>query len=113
MYLQIENEFKKNSKTRTSQLLFVVGVVILSIICTTILDIIKVAENYASVYAVILLVGMFIFYIICYVIMFFIGISKGKRTIKSFFQIQTTIQAYQKRIHDEDIKILKKFWKNI
>ena len=39
--------------------------------------------------------------------MFFIGLTKDKRTIKAFFSIVETIQAYQNKLHDEDIKILK------
>ena len=107
MYLQIENKFKKNSKIRTSQSLFIVGALLLTIICSMLLNLIKSEENYWGIYALILLIGSFVFYVICYVFMFFIGLTKDKRTIKAFFSISETIQAYQNRLHDEDIKILK------
>ena len=46
MYLQIENKFKKNSKIRTSQLLFIFGALLLAITCSMLLDLIKSEENY-------------------------------------------------------------------
>ena len=107
MYLQIENKFKKNSKIRISQLLFIAGVLLIAIICSMISKLIKSEENYWDFYALILLIGSFVFYVICYVFMFFIGLTKDKRTIKAFFSIGETIQAYQNRLHEEDIKILK------
>lgn len=107
MYLQIENKFKKNSKIRTSQLLFIVGTLALAIICSMLLNLIKSEENYWGFYTLILLIGSFVFYVICCVFMFFIGLTKDNRTIKEFFNIKRTIQAYQNRLHDEDIKILK------
>ena len=107
MYLEIENKFKKNSKIRTSQLLFIVGSLLFAITCSILLNLIKSEENYWGFYALILLIGSFVFYVICYIFMFFIGLTKNKRTIKAFFSISETIQAYQNRLHDEDIKILK------
>ena len=106
MYLQIENKFKKNSKIRTSQLLFIFGALLLAITCSILLNLIKSEENYWGFYALILLIGSFVSYAICHVFMFFIGLTKDKRTIKAFFSIET-IQAYQNRLHNEDIKILK------
>ena len=57
MYLQIENKFKKNSKIRTSQLLFIVGALLLAITCSMLLDLIKSEENYWGIYALILLIN--------------------------------------------------------
>ena len=47
----------------------------------------KSEKNYWGFYALILLIGSFVFYAICYVFMFFIGLTKDKRTIKAFFSI--------------------------
>ena len=63
MYLQIENKFKKNSKIRTSQSLFIVGALLLTIICSMLLNLIKSEENYWGIYALILLIGSFVFYV--------------------------------------------------
>ncbi len=107
MYLQIEEEFKKRSKTRNAQALFVLGVILFALICTTLLDKITGKDNYEICYAIILLLGMFIFYTICYTFIFVIGLSKKQRSFKQFFKIKDTIHSYQEKLHSDDIKILQ------
>lgn len=112
MYFEIENEFKRNSTIRTSQLLLVLGSMLLSSICTFITELLANEENYANIYMCVLLVGLVFFYIICYCYMFFKGIKKQQRTLKTFFQIKKTIQAYKSTIHNIDINLLNKILKS-
>ena len=107
MYLQIEEEFKKQSKTRNAQVLFVLGVILLAFICTILLDKIAGLDNYEISYIIILLLGTFIFYTICYTFMFVVGLSKKQRSFKQFFKIEDTIHSYQEKLHSDDIKILQ------
>ncbi len=112
MYLQIEEEFKKRSKTRNAQALFVLGVILFALICTALLDKITGKDNYEIYYAIILLLGMFIFYTICYTFIFVIGLSKKHRSFKQFFKVKDTIHSYQEKLHSDDIKILQEILKN-
>ena len=112
MYLQIEEEFKKQSKTRNAQVLFVLGAFLLALICTMILNKIAGIDNYEIAYTITLLLGLFIFYVICYTFMFVIGLCKKQRSFKQFFKIKDTICTYQKKLHNDDIKILQGILKN-
>lgn len=112
MYLQIEEEFKKQSKTRNAQVLFVLGTILLALICTMLLDKIAEKNNYKICYAIILLIGAFVFYTICYIFMFVVGLSKKQRSFKQFFKIKDTIHSYQGKLHSDDIKILQGILKN-
>ncbi len=107
MYLQIENEFKNNSKTLASQLLLILGAFLFSCVCTIFLNAVVKKGYGENIYALILFGGMFIFYVICYVFVFFKGLKKEQRTVKAFFKVSATIRAYQNKIHSDDIKILK------
>ena len=112
MYLQIEEEFKKQSKTRNAQVLFVLGAFLLALICTMILNKIAGIDNYEIAYTITLLLGLFIFYVICYTFMFVIGLCKKQCSFKQFFKIKDTICTYQKKLHNDDIKILQGILKN-
>lgn len=112
MYLQIEEEFKKQSKTRNAQVLFVLGAFLLALICTMILNKIAGIDNYEIAYTITLLLGLFIFYVICYTFMFVIALCKKQRSFKQFFKIKDTICTYQKKLHNDDIKILQGILKN-
>lgn len=112
MYSIIENEFTRNSMTRASQLLLVLGSILLSLICTFITELLAKDKNLASVYLCVLLIGEIIFYVICYIYIFIKGTKKKQRTIKTFFQIRQTIQDYKKIIHDIDIELLNEILKD-
>ena len=112
MYLQIEEEFKKQSKTRNAQVLFVLGTFLLALICTMLLNKIAGIDNYEIAYTIILLLGLFIFYTICYIFMFVIGLCKKQRSFEQFFKIKDTICTYQEKLHNDDIKILQGILKN-
>ena len=64
MYLQIENEFKENSRIRSSQILFIVGAILFVLINSSFLDQIR-ASNFTNEYYLFVLLGdTFLFYFI-------------------------------------------------
>lgn len=107
MYLQIEDTFKKNSKIRASQVLFVVGALLFALIYVKPLDLVAKEENNGWLYATILVLGILFFYFICYIYIFFKGLPNEQRNIKRFFNVIGTIDNYRDTLHTDDIKILK------
>lgn len=107
MYLQIENEFKENSRIRSSQILFIVGAILFVLINSSFLDQIR-ASNFTNEYYLLVFLGdTFLFYFICYLFVFFKGTDKRYRSVKNFISVHKTIHAYQDKLHEKDISILK------
>ena len=90
MYLQIEDAFKKNSKIRSSQVLFVVGALLFALIYVKPLDLVAREENNGWLYTATLVLGILFFYFICYIYIFFKGLPKEQRNIKMFFNLFST-----------------------
>lgn len=107
MYAQIEYEFKKNSKTHNSRVLF--GLLVLLYIFVTLIIIINAEDHefFELIYVVCVISEAILFCIACYVFMYFMGVDKSERSLKSFFKIGYTLQEYQDKIHNNDIELLK------
>lgn len=105
MYSQIENEFKDKSKLRLSQILFVMYTIIFSILCMFFLW--KIIELPDICIVFFIVVAIVVFFMGCYIFMFFKAITKKQRSIKIFLKVFTILNEYDKKIHDDDIKILR------
>lgn len=106
MYLKIEKEFKKKSKNRKSQLLFVLGVAIYAIILSSIITFLVDLDKSMGTYLLIMIVSVIPFFIGCYVVIL-IKISKTEKLLfKNIFLLEENKNNYHQIIHKEDIKIL-------
>lgn len=87
--------------------MFMLGALLFSLIYVKPLDLISKEGIDWGLYTFILIIGVLFFYFICYIFVFFNGLTKKERSIKSFFNIINTTDTYKEKIHDDDIKILK------
>ena len=106
MYKQIESEFQFGSKERVDKILFAIIVVIIAIITA-----LPFAKTDAPIWSCLgvgfgegLLrdVGSYIY----------IFLKKGKNEKVSFFNIEKTIELYQKEVHIRDLDLLRNITKN-
>ncbi len=116
MYLQIEKEFKRNSKYRKSQLRFVIGAFAYATIISLLFspNFICMIENdkVESNFIWFLAVGIIVFPIICHLYMVLSIRTHVKITVKNVFNIDFIKEHYQGMIHDEDLIVLSNILKN-
>ena len=106
MYKQIESEFQFGSKERADKILFAIIVVIIAIITA-----LPFAKTDAPIWSF-LVVGFgegLLLYVGSYIYIFF---KKGKNEKVSFFNIEKTIELYQKEVHIRDLDLLRNITKN-
>ncbi len=111
MYLRIEKEFKKKSKNRKYQLLFVLGVFIYSFTLSNVLVLGVGLEKSIGTYILITFSSLIPFYLVCYGVIL-LTVKKYEKI--SFFQIldiENIKNKYQEIIYKEDIKILTEILK--
>ena len=106
MYLKIEKEFKKKSKNRKSQLLFVLGVFGYSTILSIVITFFVGLDENIGTYLLIMTGSLIPFFIGCYIVIL-VKIGKiEKIPFKNIFGVDENKNKYHQIIHEEDIKIL-------
>ena len=110
MYLRIEKEFKKKSKHRKTQLLFVIGAFTFATILSLLFlpALLSMIENNKidSKYIWFILLGMLPFSFICHAYMVWNIRNYVKLSIKNIFDFDFIKEQYQEMIHKEDLKVL-------
>ena len=110
MYLQIENEFKKESRFLKQNLVLTLSSVVLIAVLIAIYNITE-EKNGIAVAIVCFFIGLFLMWITFYAIIYFKHVNKEKRSFCAFFRFSTTLHTYQEKIHNEDIQTLKQILK--
>ena len=111
MYLRIEKEFKKKSKNRRSQLLFVLGVFVYSTILSIVIAFFVGLDKNIGTYLLIMTGSLIPFFIGCYIVIL-VRIGKiEKISFKKILDIDENKNKYHQIIHEEDIKILSEILK--
>ena len=106
MYLKIEKEFKKKSKNRKSQLLFVLGVFVYSTILSIVITFFVGLEKNIGTYLLIMTGSVIPFFIGCYIVILVKIGRVEKISFINIFDVDENKNKYHQIIHEEDIKIL-------
>ena len=110
MYLQIENEFKTESRfLKQNSVLILSSVALIAVLIA--IDNITEEKNRIAVVIVCFFIGLFLMWITFYAIIYFKHVNKEKRSFCAFFRFSTTLHTYQEKIHNEDIQTLKQILK--
>lgn len=111
MYLRIEKEFKKKSKNRKYQLLFVLGVFIYSFTLSNVLVLGVGLEKSIGTYILITFSSLIPFYLVCYGVILLTVKKYEKISFSQILDIENIKNKYQEIIYKEDIKILTEILK--
>lgn len=111
MYLRIEKEFKKKSKNRKYQLLFVLGVFIYSFTLSNVLVLGVGLEKSIGTYILITFSSLIPFYLVCYGVILLTVKKYEKISFSQILDIENIKNTYQEIIYKEDIKILTEILK--
>ena len=108
MYLRIEKEFQKRSKTRKSQILFILAILCCAILASFPLNKLLEEDTYFWEYYTIFCCILILFLVLCFVYIF---LQAKKIKPLSFFEIDAVFNCYSETIHNSDLKILSKILK--
>lgn len=108
MYLQIEEDFKRRSKNRKSQILFILAVFVFAIIAYFPLEKLFTEDDYFLEYYILVCFLLVLFLVLCYVYIF----SQTRKIKKlSFLNLNEVLNCYFENIHNSDLKILSEILK--